>query len=335
MTIRTDLYQHPKLVTVFGGSGFVGRHLVASLTKRGYRVRVAVRRPAQAYSIAALGDVGQVQMLATNVRLRGSVQRALDGADVAVFLPGLLYNSGQNNFDNVQLEGAKNVAQLSATAGIPLIHMSALTGHAPVELDYVRTKRAAEAAVLEVCPQAIILRPSLIFGPEDRLFNKFADMARFSPFLPLLGGGQTRYQPVYVGDVAEMIALGVDGRLAEGILYELGGPEVMTLRQILTQILNIIERKRWLVPLPLSLAIPLGALLGLLGKLPLMPTLATAEQMRLIRYDSIVSDEAKKEGRTLEAVGIIPQASSAILASYLWRFRVQGQFAKSSSHLKT
>jgi len=335
MTIKTDLYQHPKLVTLFGGSGFVGRHVVEVLTKRGYRVRVAVRRPAQAYSMSQLGDVGQVQMLATNVHLRKSVQRALEGADVAVFLPGLLYNSGKNNFDNVHLEGARNVAQLSAAAGIDLVHMSALTGHAPDRLDYVRTKRAAENAVLAAAPEAIILRPSLIFGPEDRFFNKFADMARFSPFLPLLGGGKTRYQPVYVGDVAEMIALGVDGKLTKGTLYELGGPEIMNLRQILTHMLNIIQRKRRLIPLSFSLAVPLGALLGLLGKLPLMPTFATAEQMQLLKYDSIVSDEAEKEGRTLEAVGITPQASSAILDSYLWRFRVQGQFAKPSLHLKT
>jgi len=186
MTIRADLYQHPKLVTVFGGSGFVGRHVVEALTKRGYRIRVAVRRPAQAYYMTQLGDVGQVQMIVSNVCIRKSVERALAGADAAIFLPGLLYNSGKNTFDKVQLEGAKNVAELSAAANIPLVHISALTGNASDKIDYVRTKHAAEETVLKACPQAIILRPSLIFGPEDRLFNKFSDMARFSPFLVML-----------------------------------------------------------------------------------------------------------------------------------------------------
>jgi len=333
MLTKDALYQHPKLVTVFGGSGFVGRHVVEVLTKRGYRVRVGVRHPAKAYYMSQLGEVGQVQMLATNVSNHKSVARALEGADAAIFLPGILYNCGKNNFDNVQLEGAKNVAQLSAAAGIALVHMSALVGNAPDKIDYVRTKRAAEKAVLEACPQAIILRPSLIFGPEDRLFNKFADLARFSPFLPLIGGGHTRCQPVYVGDVAEMIALGIEGKLTKGTLYELGGPKVINWRQIMTEILDIIQRKRCLISLPFSLAIPLGSLLSLLGKLPLVPTFATDQQMQLLKYDSIVSPEAQKEGRTLEGAGIEPQASSAIVASYLWRFRVHGQFAKRSYHV--
>jgi len=331
MTVRADLYQHPKLVTVFGGSGFVGRHVVETLTKRGYRVRVSVRRPARAYSMTQLGEVGQVQMIKANVRIAASVAHAIEGAQAAIFLPGLLYESGKNNFDNVQLEGARNVAQLSAAAGISLIHISALTGEAPDTLDYVRTKRAAEQEVLAAHPQAIILRPSVIFGPQDKFFNKFADMARFSPFLPLIGGGYTKFQPVYVGDVAEMVALGVDEKLRKGTIYELGGPQVITLRQALTEMLTIIQRRRLLVPVPFCASVMLGGMLGLLGKLPLMPTLATAQQMRLLKYDSIVSKAAADEGRTLEGIGINPQASAAILASYLWRFRVQGQFAKPPS----
>jgi len=327
MTIRTDLYQNPKLVTVFGGSGFVGRHVVEALTKRGYRVRVAVRRPARAYYMTQLGEVGQVEMMAANVRLRETVARALIGADAACFLPGLMYESGKNNFDNVQLEGAKNVAQLCASADIPLIHMSALTGNAPDKLDYVRTKRAAESAVLENHSSAIILRPSIIFGSEDKFFNKFADLARFLPFLPLIGGGHVRLQPVYVGDVAEMVALGIDAKLRTGTIYELGGPQIMTLRQALEEMLRITRRKRGFLSVPFPLAIPLGSLLGLLGKLPLMPTVATAQQMHLLKYDTIVSAQAREEGRTLEGVGIKPQAGGAILPSYLWRFRVQGQFA--------
>jgi len=327
MTIRADLYQHPKLVTVFGGSGFVGRHVVESLTKRGYRVRVAVRRPQRAYYMTQLGEVGQVQMVCANVRIRETVARALAGADAAVFLSGLLYEQGKNSFDSVQFEGAKNVAQLCAAASLPLVHMSALTGDAPDQLDYVRTKRAGERAVLDANPHAIILRPSVIFGPEDQFFNKFADLARFSYFLPLIGGGHTRFQPVYVGDVAEMVALGIDAQLKEGTIYELGGPDIMTLRQALEEMLRITQRKRRFLSLPFCLAIPLAGLTGLLGKLPLMPTLATAQQIRLLKYDSIISQEAQQDGRTLAGVGIKAQACGAILSAYLWRFRVQGQFA--------
>jgi len=334
MTNRANLYQLPKLVTVFGGSGFVGRHVVEALTKRGYRVRVAVRRPTRAYYMTQLGEVGQIQMMAANVAMRESVARALVGADAAIFLSGLLCDCGKNTFDKVQLEGAKNVAQLCASAQIPLIHMSALTGDAPDKLDYVRTKRAGEREVLAAHPPSIILRPSVIFGSEDRFFNKFADLARFSYFLPLIGGGQTHLQPVYVGDVAEMVALGVDAKLVAGKIYELGGPDVLTLRQALEEMLRIIQRQRRFLSLPFCLAVPLGGILGLLGKLPLMPTLATAGQMRLLAYDSIVSSQAQEEGRTLAGAGIKPQAGSAILPSYLWRFRVQGQFATNTKTIQ-
>jgi len=332
MTLRAQSYQYPKLVTVFGGSGFVGRHVVEALTKRGYRVRVAARRPARAYSMTQFGEVGQVQTVGANVASRESVARALEGADAAIFLPGLLYNQGKDSFDSVQLEGAKNVAELSAEAGISLIHMSALLEDAPDQLDYARTKRAGEQATLAVCPQAIIVRPSLIFGAEDKFFNKFAEMARFSPFLPLIGGGRNRLQPVYVGDVAEMVVLGIEGKLISGTIYELGGPEIITMREAMAEMLQIIGRRRKLLSLPFWVSILLGHVMGLLGKLPLMPTFATAEQMRLLKYDSVVSPQAKEEGRTLEAAGIKPQASRAILASYLWRFRVQGQFAKPPTH---
>jgi len=334
MTLKPShngLYQKPKLVTVFGGSGFLGRYVVEKLTKRGYRVRVAVRRPARAYYMLQVGDVGQTQMLPTNVRIRQSVAHALMDADAAIFLPGLLYENGKNRFDAVHHEGAKNVAELSAAASIPLVHVSALTGEAPDTLAYVASKRAGEAAVLQAQPQAIIVRPSVIFGREDRFFNKFADMARFSPFLPLFGGGHNKMQPVYVGDVAEMIARGIDGDVMQGQIYELGGPQVMSMREALEEMLRVIGRKKGLVSLPFSLSVLLGGVAGLLGKLPLMPTMATSDQIKMLQYDSIVSETAKAEGRTLEGVGISPRTVEAILDSYLWRFRVQGQFAKTAT----
>lgn len=327
MSIRPDLYQHPKLVTVFGGSGFVGRHVVDTLTKRGYRVRIAVRRPETAYYMLQIGDVGQTQMMKANVRIKESVARALKDADAAVFLPGLLYSTGRNTFQSVLVEGAKNVAALAAEADIPLIHMSALNARAS-SVPYISGKYEGEKAVRSACPSAIILRPSVIFGREDNFFNKFADMARFSPILPLFGGGKTKFQPVYVGDVAEMVARALEGAVPAGWIYELGGQEILTFRALMEEMLSVIRRRRLLVSCPFWLGGLAGRLLGLLGKLPLMPTLATADQIRMLQYDSIVSRGAMREGRTLKGVGIQPQAMDAILASYLWRFRVHGQFSK-------
>lgn len=328
MDLKPDLYQHPKLITVFGGSGFVGRHVVEALTKRGYRVRVAVRRPEQAYYISQLGEVGQIQMLKTNVRIRQSVARALIDADAAIFLPGVMHNIGKNTFDNVQVLGAKNVAELTKSAGIPLIHMSALTGNAPQSISYVRTKLAGEKAVMDAHRDAIIVRPSVIFGPEDNFFNKFADMSRFSFFLPIFGSGSNKMQPVYVGDVAEMIARAVDGNVASGKIYELGGPEVLTFRQIMQETLHIIRRKRLLLPIPYSVGMLMAGVFSVLGKLPLMPTIATPSQIKMLKFDNVVSEEAITQKRTLTGVGIQPRAIDAILTSYLWRFRIHGQFAK-------
>jgi len=331
MTTSSELVRKPKLITVFGGSGFVGRHVVEQLTKRGYRVRIAVRRPARAYYMLQMGDVGQTQMLPTNVRIRSSVARALIGADATIFLPGLLYESGKNRFNAVHHDGAKHVAELAAAANIALVHISALTGQAPEDLHYVASKHAGEAAVVQAHPDAIILRPSIIFGQEDRFFNKFADMARFLPFLPLFGGGQHKIQPVYVGDVAEMIARCVEGRVERGKIYELGGAQVMSFRQAMEEMLHVIGRNKRLINLPFPLSVALGGMAGLLGKLPLMPTLATAQQIKMLKYDTIVSDEAKMQNRTLEGVGITPRSTGSILPGYLWRFRIQGQFAKSTA----
>lgn len=328
MSVRPDLYQHPKLITVFGGSGFVGRQVVETLTKRGYRVRVAVRRPERAYYMLQVGEVGQIQMLKTNVHIRESVARALIDADAAVFLPGLLYSSGRNTFESVLIEGIRNVAELAASTGIPLVHISALNAKVSSSIPYIASKYEGEKIVRTVHSAAIILRPSVIFGPEDNFFNKFADMARFSPALPLFGGGKAKFQPVYVGDVAEMVARALDGNVPAGRIYELGGPEVLTFRELMEEMLSVIRRRRALVPVPFWLGRLIGGVMGLLGRIPLMPTFATADQVSMLQYDSIVSKAAIREGRTLEAVGIEPQAMDAILASYLWRFRVHGQFSK-------
>ena len=228
MTLSTELYQYPKLITVFGGSGFVGRHVVETLTKRGYRVRIAVRRPEVAYYMLQIGEVGQTQMLKTNVRNRESVARALIDADAAVFLPGLLYSQGKNNYKNVQVEGAKNVAELAASAGIPLIHMSALNADINSNLSYPKTKALGEQAVQKAHKGAIIIRPSVIFCKEDSFFNKLADMSRFTWMLPMFGGGETKLQPVYVGDIANFVVAAIEGHVPTGNIYVLGGKDVIT-----------------------------------------------------------------------------------------------------------
>ena len=312
----------PKIVTVFGASGFVGRHVTRALAKRGYRVRAAVRRPDLAGHLQPLGDVGQIMPIQANLRHRWSVDRALEGADAAVNLVGILYESGKQSFNAVQEFGARAVAQGCAERDIPLVHVSAIGADTEGEADYARTKGRAEQAVLEATGNsAIIMRPSIIFGPEDNFFNQFAAMARFSPALPLIGGGETKFQPVYVGDVAEAIAKAVDGELEPGKTYELGGPEVLSFRQCLEEMLKIVQRKRILATIPWGIARLQGAVLGMLPK-PLL----TSDQVKMLETDNVVSEQAQKDGRTLEGMGISGATVEAILPTYLWRFRETGQF---------
>ncbi|GAB1580734.1 complex I NDUFA9 subunit family protein [Phyllobacterium phragmitis] len=320
---KTGILNKPKLVTVFGGSGFVGRHVVAALAQRGYRVRVAVRRPTLAPYLQPLGNMGQIQTVQANLRYRWSIDRAVKGADHVINLVGILYESGGQRFNAVQAFGARAVAEAARAEGIPLTHISAIGADPQSASAYARTKAEGEKAVHEVLPDAIILRPSIVFGPEDGFFNKFADMARFSPFLPLIGGGETRFQPVYVGDVAEAVARTVDGTLERGKIYELGGPEVMSFRRCMEEMLRVIDRKRALVPVPWFAAKLIGSIAGLLPK-PML----TRDQVTLLQHDNVVSDEAASEGRTLEGIGIRPTATDAVLPTYLWRFREQGQFTK-------
>lgn len=315
----------PQLVTVFGGTGFVGRHVVDALARRGFRVRVAVRKPAAAYYMQPLGNVGQIQMVQANVRHRWSVERAVQGADYVINLVGILSESGKQRFTSIHAIGAKYVAEACATAGLPLLHMSALGADIKSGADYARTKGEAERQVLTIKPDAIILRPSIIFGPEDQFFNKFASMSRFSPFMPLIGGGQTRFQPVYVGDVAEVIARAVEGKLKTGKIYELGGAEVLSLRRCMEIALDVIGRKRVFINLPWFLARLQGKILGLLPNPPL-----TSDHVRLLQSDNVVSQAAIDAGLTFEGLGIKPQAVDALLPSYLWRYRVLGQYDKTS-----
>lgn len=322
----TEVLQTPKLVTVFGGSGFLGRHVVRALAKRGYLVRVACRRPDLAGHLQPLGNVGQIQAVQANLRVRWSVDRAVQDADHVINLVGLLFETGRQSFDAVHDFGARAIAEAARAAGAGLTHVSAIGAYAESESGYARTKAAGEKAVLETLPEAVIYRPSIVFGPEDGFFNKFANLARFLPALPLIGGGNTRFQPIFVGDVAEAIARSVDGKVAGGKIYELGGPQQLTFKELLQETLHTIDRKRLLLPLPWWLASLQGKILGMLPN-PLL----TADQVILLQRDNVVSDAAKTEGRTLAAIGIQPATLASILPSYLWRYRAAGQFTRGKS----
>ncbi|MDW9374692.1 complex I NDUFA9 subunit family protein [Sinorhizobium meliloti] len=316
----------PPLVTIFGGSGFVGRHVVRALAKRGYRIRVAVRRPDLAGHLQPLGNVGQISFVQANLRYRRSVDRAVDGADHVINCVGVLFESGRNTFEAVQDFGARAVAEAARATGATLTHISAIGADANSESSYARTKGRAEAAILETLPAAVILRPSIIFGPEDGFFNKFAEMARFSPVLPLIGGGNTRFQPVYVTDVAEAVARSVDGKLTGGTIYELGGPQVLSFRECLDIMLKTIDRKRSFVSLPFGIASLMGSVASLV---PFITPPLTADQVVLLKSDNVVSAKAEAEGRTLAGIGIEPTMLESILPTYLVRYRPHGQYTRS------
>ena len=309
------------LVTVFGGSGFLGRHLVRALAREGYRIRPAVRRPDLAGHLQPLGRVGQIHAVQANLRYPDSVEAAVRGADAVINLTGILFARGKQTFEAVHAEGAHAVARAAAAQGARLIHVSALGADPNARAAYTRSKAAGEAAALAAVPDATIFRPSIIFGPEDDFFNRFGALARMSPFLPLIGGGATKFQPVFVGDVAQAISRAVAGRAKDGTIYELGGPEVKSFKELMEYVLAVTERKRLLLPLPFGLA-KLQAYV-----LQYLPTpLLTPDQVELLRTDNIVSEAAKAEGRTIAAFGIEPAAFAAIVPSYLWRFRKTGQF---------
>jgi len=316
------------LITVYGGSGFLGRHVVRALAKRGYRVRVAVRQPELAGYLQPLGRVGQIHAVQANLRYQDSVQAAARGADVLINLVGILFERGRQRFEAVQAAGAQAVAQAAARSGAHLVHVSAIGADAHARSHYARSKAMGEKLTLAAAPSAIILRPSILFGPEDDFFNKFAAIARFATALPLIGGGRTRFQPVFAGDVASAVVAAIEDRAKEGQIYELGGPEVRSFKELMQFMLATIERRRPLVPIPFPLATLLASFLQLMPK-PML----TSDQVELLRGDVVVSETAKREGRTLEALGIDPLAMAAVVPAYLWRFRRTGQFGAQMSEV--
>jgi NADH dehydrogenase len=319
-------WEEGSLVTVFGGSGFVGRHAVRALAREGWRVRAAVRRPDLAGHLQPMGRVGQVHAVQANLRYPDSVRAAVEGAQAVVNLVAILARSGKQTFEALHVTGAQVAARAAREAGAKaFVHVSAIGADRRSPARYGRTKAAGEDAVLAEFPGAVILRPSLIFGPEDGLFNRFAAMARYAPFLPLIGGGRTRLQPVYVGDVADAIAAACAGKVKGGTVYELGGPEVVTFRQLLDNVQTWSGRKRRYLSLPFALA-----KLGALATLPLPNSMRplTVDQVRMLQRPNMVSDAAVKEGRTLAAFGIErPHTMAAIVPGYLERFQPHGQFA--------
>jgi NADH dehydrogenase len=306
-----------RLATVFGGSGFIGRYVVRNLARDGWLVRVAVRRPDDALFLKTAGVVGQVTPLATNVRDRGSVARPIAGADAAVNLVGILHESGRQRFEAVQAEGARMIAEEAARAGVAqLVHVSAIGADAHSSSSYARTKAEGEAAVRQAFPAATILRPSIVFGPEDDFFNRFARMTRLSPALPLIGGGRTRFQPVYVGDVADAIVKAIE---TPGAVYELGGPKVYSFAELMRLLLDNLGRRRLLMPLPFPIASLMGSVMQCLPN----PQL-TADQVRLLKRDNVVSEGANG----LATLGITPTSVEAILPTYLDRFRTRGYYQR-------
>lgn len=307
------------IVTMFGGSGFIGRYAARKLAKRGWRVRVAVRRPNEAHFLRPYGDVGQIEPVQANIRDEDSCRRALEGADAAMNFVGILRPSGKQKFDAVQTEGAGRVARLAAEAGARrFVHISAIGADPESDSDYARTKGEGETAVRAAMTNAAILRPSLVFGEEDEFFNRFARMAQFSPVLPVAGGA-TRFQPVYVDDVAEASVRALEGEFAEGGLFELGGPEVKTMTELMEAMLQVTRRKRVLLDAPLGL-LRFGA--RLTDWLPFAPV--TRDQLKLLARDNVVSPGVQG----LEAFGIEPKSIESVLPGYLYRFRPYGQYAR-------
>ena len=312
-----------KLVTIFGGSGFVGRYIAQRMAREGWRVRVAVRRPNEANFVRPYGTVGQVEPVLCNIRDDASVRKATQNADAVVNCVGTFDASGKNNFDAVQYEGAARIARIAAEEGVGrLVHLSAIGADVDSESDYGKSKGLGEQAILAAFPQAIILRPSVIFGPEDQFFNRFSAMTRTSPVLPLVGA-ETLFQPVYVDDVAQAAVKGVLGEAEAGI-YELGGPDVESFRDLMGVMLDTIRRRRLIVALPFWVGNLMGRVTGVVSALTggLAPQPITVDQVKSLRTDNIVSEGAAG----FETLGITPNSMEAVLPSYLWQFRPSGQY---------
>lgn len=306
------------IVTVFGGSGFLGRYIVQRLARAGWQVRVAVRHPGRAAFLKPLGDIGQITPLYVPLRDAEAVAAVLEDADAAINLTGILYESGKQTFQAVHVDGARTIAEAAAAAGVSaLVHVSAIGAGAEAPAAYARSKGEGEAAVRAAFPEAVILRPSVVFGPEDDFFNRFANMARFSPALPLIGGGKTRFQPVYVGDVARAAVKVLTDPACRGKVYELGGPRTYTFKELLQLLLKVVQRRRCLVALPFGVARLQAAFLEWLPKPPL-----TRDQVTLLRRDNVVSPGAL----TLADLGIEATAPEVIIPEYLDKYRRGGRY---------
>ncbi len=319
-----------KIVTIYGGSGFVGRYVTERLAMDGWRIKVAVRRPNEALFVKTYGAVGQVELVQCNIRDDDSVRAAMKGSDAAVNCVGVLSEIGKNTFEAVHVEGARRVARIAGDEGVKtLVHLSAIGADPASESTYARTKGEGEKGVQAAFPDAMILRPSVLFGPEDEFFNRFAAMARLSPVLPIVGA-DTLFQPTFVEDVATAAQKGVDGE-ASGV-FELGGPDVESMRDLMQRMLRVIERRRLIVNMPFGAAnftafwfdLWQSASRGLI-KAPL-----TRDQVRLLRQDNVVSPGARGYGD----LGIVPQPMDAVLPEYLYRFRPDGQYAPIRRSLK-
>ncbi|MCR9266070.1 MAG: complex I NDUFA9 subunit family protein [Alphaproteobacteria bacterium] len=311
------------IITVFGGSGFIGRHIVRALAKAGYRVRVASRRPHLAQDLRVMGVVGQVQLVQANLRVAASVERALEGASGVVNLVGILNESGRQTFSRLHALGAKTVAEAAASARISrVIQMSAIGADADSASQYARSKAEGEAAVKAAVPTATILRPSIVFGTDDAFFNRFADMARFAPALPLFGGGKTKFQPVFAGDVAEAVVAALETPEAQGETYELGGPGVYTFAELMRFILDEIDRPRFLLPLPWQIGSVIAMMSELAAILPFVQPMLTRDQLIQLKSDNVVAEGAK----TLADLGVQAETVDSIVPNYLVRYRRYGQF---------
>lgn len=307
------------LVTVFGGSGFLGRHTVRALARAGWRIKIATRHPNQGFFLRPLGTVGQIDFVKCDVTDAESVAAAVMGSNAVINLTGILFEKGQS-FEDVQAEGAGNIAKAASAAGVArLVHVSAIGADAESDSGYAETKAEGEQFVREAFPGAVILRPSVIFGPEDGFFNKFASLARFTPGLPLVGGGHTRFQPVFVGDVAQAIVAVLGRDETAGRIYELGGPATYSFKELLQLILFQTGRKRLLVPLPFGIAMIKAAFLQLLPN-PIL----TIDQVKLLKTDNVVSPTAAG----LAELGITPTSVEAVIPSYLWRYRARGEYSE-------
>ncbi len=313
-----------RLVTIYGGSGFIGRYIARRMAKAGWRVRVAVRNPNEAIFVRPYGVVGQVEPVLCNIRDDASVRAAMQGAEAVVNCVGILVEKGRNRFDPVQAEGAARVARLAAEEGVArMVQISAIGADADAPSDYAASKGEGEMAVQKYMPDAVILRPSIVFGPEDDFFNRFAGMARNSPVLPVVGQ-DIRFQPVYVDDVAQAAVLGVMGK-AEGGIYELGGPEVDTFRGLMGRMLDVIHRRRLILNLPNWIARIMAGGFDLLQSITLglfTNRMITRDQIKNLAKDNVVSDGAK----TFADLGIKPVSMASVLPDYLWRFRPSGQY---------